>query len=257
MEKISIIIPAHNEEKRIGKTLEEYLKYFRILKKTKKIDFEIIVVLNACEDHTKKVVEMYKCKELIILDFKEGGKGFAIIEGFKDSLKRKNNLIGFVDGDMATSPDAFYDLIKNIGNYGGIIGSRYVKGSIVSPPPSFSRIISSRIFNIIIRVLFLLKYRDTQCGAKVFKKETIEIILPKIGITKWAFDVDLIYQIKKENINIREYPTCWSDKEYSKINLKRAGPSMFLAVIRLRIINSHFKKIVEVYNKYTKNKNKE
>ena len=105
MEKVSIIIPAHNEEKRIGRTLKEYISYF----KRKKLNFQIIVVLNACSDNTLKIVKKYK--ELEILNFKQGGKGFAIIEGFKKALKKKSNLIGFVDADMATPPVAFYDLI--------------------------------------------------------------------------------------------------------------------------------------------------
>jgi len=249
--KLSIVIPAYNEEKRIGKTLEEYLKYFKELKKSDNIDFEIVVVINCSTDKTEDIVKNFSKKnsELKYFVLKQKGKGIAIIEGFKDSLKRKNDLIGFVDADMATSPCAYYDLIKNIGNYDGIIGSRYIKGSVVSPKQSFKRIIASRIFNTLIRLLFFLKYNDTQCGAKIFKREAIEKNINLLIITRWAFDVDLLYNLGKNNFKIREYPTVWSDKEYSHVNFLVTGPKMALAIIRLRLINSKFKDFIRLYDK--------
>jgi len=245
--KVAIVIPAHNEEKRIGKTLEEYGNFFKNLKNQKILDFEIIIVINNTSDKTEIIVKKFceKNPEIKYLNFKQGGKGFAIIEGFKEALKDENNsLIGFVDADIATPPYAFYDLIKNIKNYGGIIASRYVKGAIVKPKQSIRRIIVSRIFNFLVRVLFFMPYKDTQCGAKIFKREVIEKVVDKIGITQWAFDVDLLYKIKKQKFRIKEHPTIWADKEYSKINFMKAGPRMALSIIRLRIVNSKFKDMI-------------
>ncbi len=253
MINISIVIPAHNEEKRIERTLQNYLSYFKDLKKKKILDFEIVVVLNACTDNTLKIAEKLRYKELKILNFKESGKGFAVIKGFKEALNNPTKeLIGFADADMATSPEAFYDLVENIGNYDVIIASRYVKGAIVSPKPTIKRIIASRIYNLLIRSIFLIPYKDTQCGAKIFKRDILEKIIPKIGMTKWAFDTDILYQIKKIKGKIKEYPTIWRDKEYSKINLRDAGPSMLLAIIRLRILNSPFKRMIKIYDIFPK-----
>jgi len=246
--KIIIIIPAHNEEKRIAKTLEEYGKFFSFGKKNLRV--EIVVVLNACKDDTLGIVKYAekKYKNIRHIEFEQCGKGFAIMQGFKEALKGKPDLIGFVDADNATTPEAYYQLIKNINGYDGIFGSRYLCGAIVNPPPTISRLISSRIFNFLIRAFLLMPYRDTQCGAKIFRSEVLKKTVHKLGITKWAFDIDLLYQIRKEGFKLKEYPTVWSDKEYSKINLSRAGPQMFLAVIRLRLLNSPFRHIVEIYN---------
>lgn len=249
---ISIIIPAYNEEKRIGKTLEEYGKFFENLKKQKILDSEIIIVINNTKDGTEEIVKSYskKYKNIRYLNFKQGGKGFAIIEGFKEALKNKNSgVIGFVDADLATSPEALYELIKNLGNYHGIIGSRYVKGAVVKPRQTMQRVIVSRIFNFLIRSLFLMPYRDTQCGAKIFKRQVLEKVINESIITKWAFDVDFLYLLRKHNFGIREFPTTWSDKEYSKINFLRAGPLMALSIIRLRIMNSPFKNFIKLYDK--------
>ena len=127
MEKLSIVIPAHNEGSRIARTLEDYLSYFSELKQMNVLDFEIVVVLNACKDNTCEIVRKFKNKELIILDFEQGGKGFAITEGFKDSLKRDADFIGFVDADCSTSPKAFHDLLRNINSADGVIANRWHK----------------------------------------------------------------------------------------------------------------------------------
>lgn len=249
MKKTSIIIPAHNEEKRIGNTLKEYLNFFHDLKKKKIHDFEIIVVLNACKDNTRKVVEEYKCKELLTLEFERGGKGFAVIEGFKNALKRDSELIGFVDADMATPPEAFYDLIKNIENSEGIIANRWDKRSIIKTRQTLLRRVMSRGFNHIVRGLFLMSFRDTQCGAKIFKKEAVEKTVEYVNITHWAFDINLLYLMKKNKFKIKEIPTIWEDKKESKLNVFLVPIKMFSASVRLRCIHSPFKFVVRAYNK--------
>jgi len=245
--KICIIIPAYNEEKRIGGTLEKYCKFFGEKKSKKALDFEILVVINNTYDRTEYIVKSHqkKCRELKYLNLKQGGKGFAVIQGFKEALKKGFDILGFVDADMATSPNAFYDLITNIKSYDGAIASRYISGARVYPKPTWQRIIASRIFNTLIRSLLFLPYKDTQCGAKIFKKDALKKCINNLTLSQWAFDVDMLYQLKKMGYKIKEVPTIWSDKKYSKVNLKKAGWSMFLAIIRLRILNSPLKKLVK------------
>lgn len=255
--KASIIVPAHNEEKRIGKMLAEYLAFFKNKKQEEKIDFQIIVVLNACKDRTREVVDKNKCKELKILEFEKGGKGFAVIEGFKEALKCDFNLIGFVDADLATKPEAFYDLIINIENYDAIIASRYIKGAVIKPKPSLLRVVSSRIYNAFLRAMLFMPYRDTQCGAKLFKRNSIEKILPNLTMSKWAFDVDILICLKNLGLKIKEYPTIWGDKAYSNVggtkNYLRTGFWMGCAIIRLRLLNSPFNRhFIKIYDKIMK-----
>jgi len=249
MKKVAIVIPAHNEEKRIGKTLESYLIYFKHLKFESFLDFEIIVVLNNCKDNTKEVVEQFICDELIVLEFERGGKGFAVIEGFKDALKRDNELIGFVDADNATPPNAFYGLIKHIDNYDGIIADRWDKRSKIDYARNFNRQLMSRVFNTLVRSLFFLNYRDSQCGAKLFKKELIEKIANKLGSSEWSFDVDLLFYAKKEKAKIKSIPTEWYDKKGSKINVKKTPFRMFFSIIRLRLVHSPFSFIARLHGK--------
>ncbi len=248
--KVGIVIPAYNEERRIEKTLKEYLAYFDKIERVKKIKYKLLVSVNATTDNTLNIVKKYvkKNKNLNYINLVEGGKGNAVIQGFKYFIKEKYDLIGFVDADLATKPEQFNELIKSINGYDGIIADRYIKGSIVNPKPTIARKTASRIFNMAIRSILLLPYRDTQCGAKLFKRAALEKVIPNLSLSQWAFDVDLIYSLRKLNFTVKELPTVWSDMQYSKINFMKSGPMMLLGVIRLRLINSPFKVFSRVYD---------
>lgn len=242
---LSIVIPAYNEEKRIGPTLTTYLEYFN----KKKISYEIIVVLNGCKDNTREVVGKFakKSKTLKLIDIKENiGKGGAVIEGFK---KAQGDLIGFIDADASTQPDSFDDLVKKIEDSDAIIASRWIKGSIVEPKQPFARRFASRGFNYFVRILFGLKLHDTQCGAKLFKHNAIKSVIPEMGITKWAFDVDLLFKLKRKGYKIKEITTVWKDKKGTQLKIGKTIPEMFFAVIRLRLIYSPFRFMVNLYDK--------
>ncbi|MCX5921898.1 MAG: glycosyltransferase [Candidatus Dependentiae bacterium] len=244
MSKISIIMPAYNEERRIGKTLEEYISFFDALKQQQLLDFEIVVVLNGCVDNTIKVVQSVQEKfgNCVIVDLKNAaGKGLAIRAGFLDALRRPNNFIGFVDADMATSPQAFFDLFRHIEFYDGIIASRYMKGAKIHPPrPKIKRWGSWLIYESLIKLLFGLSYHDYQCGAKLFKRHTIETVTPHMEMTKWAFDVEILYLCKKFGFKIREFPTEWYDKEGSKLRMS-SGFRMLASLVKLRLRHSIFR----------------
>lgn len=242
--ELSIIIPAYNEEKRISKTLELYLKYLK-----GKINFEVLVVINGCTDNTAGVVKSVAKfnKEIKYIDIgKVASKGAAVIEGFK---RTESGLIGFVDADLATKPDAFYDLVKNMGEFDAVIASRWMKGAKMDHRQPITRIIAGRAFNLLVNIFFNLKIKDTQCGAKLFKKDVITKILPNMGkTTGWAFDVNLLYAVKRNGFKIKEIPTEWNEPGGSHLKLKTIF-EMFLSVVRLRLIYSPLRFIVTAYNK--------
>lgn len=232
--ELSIIIPAYNEEQRLRKekTLENYAGFFY---KIFKNNFEIIVVLNGCKDNTLEVVQdaAKKFKQIKIEDIGSvGSKGAAIIEGFKLA---SGKLIGFVDADQATKADAFYDLVLKINDYDCIIASRRMKDSIVNPPRTLNRDFSSIGFNLLVKLLFGLNFNDSQCGAKLLKKNACKSILNDIIIKNWAFDVDLLYSLKKKNFRILEVATIWSEKSGTKLTWKTSY-EMFWSLVKLRFL---------------------
>ncbi len=232
--KISIIIPAHNEEKRIGRTLNTYSAYFKNKQDTMSVEF--VVVLNGCRDNTISVVHEIQKQDnnIIIIDMPQAGKGIAIKAGFANALTRHNDLIGFVDADMATEPRYFDDLITVMDGYDGVIASRYMKGARITPlrPPlkEWGRRI---VYQPLVWVLFGLRFDDYQCGAKIFKRQVIEKITFGLTVRQWAFDVELLYLCKKYGFRIKELPTVWHDQTDSKLTY-RSGSRMLTSLIALR-----------------------
>ncbi len=247
--KLSIIIPAYNEEKRISRTLDHYARYYGELEQQHELTTEIVVVLNGCKDNTLGVVQAMQQQHSMIriIDLKQAGKGLAITAGFKDVLTRSNDLIGFVDADMATSPDQFanlVDVLKKDSTYDGVIASRYMPGAKISPQrPFIKRWGSKLVYENMIRVLFGMNYYDYQCGAKLFRRTVIQAIAPQLTVTQWAFDVELLYLCKRNNFKILEIPTIWYDQTDSKLKIMRSGLRMLSALVRMRISHSRFGKM--------------
>ena len=148
----------------------------------------------------------------------------------------KGNLIGFVDSDKSTSPEEFYKLYLNIKDCDGIIASRRIKGASVIPKRSFSKRISSLGFSLVVKFLFRFGYEDTQCGAKLFKKNVAKYFVKNLKEVGWIFDIDLLNLCKKKKYLIKEFPILWVDDEGSHIgNLD--GIKSVLNVIRYKFIS--------------------
>ena len=234
--KIAIIIPAYNEEKRIGKTLDRYYAFFKA-KENEGIKISLIVVLNGCSDNTIDVVRQKQksISYLFSIDRVQAGKGLAIKAGFEKALEGDFDLIGFVDADMATLPQYFYQLITNLGEFDGIIASRYLKESVVVPArPAIKEWGRRFIYHPLIWLLFQLRFSDYQCGAKLFKREVIQHVTPFLTVKQWAFDVELLYLCKKFGYEIKEIPTTWYDQTGSKLTIGSGGLPMLSHLFKVR-----------------------
>ena len=237
-----ILIPAYNEERRIEPMLREYARYFQANYDGR---FQFVVVLNGCTDDTLGVVRRVAADFPMVrpLEFREAiGKGGALIEGLK--LAALGDLIGYVDADGATAPPAFLDLVRHIGAADCVIGSRWLPGAVIHQSQTGNRQFASRVFHFIVQLLFWLNIRDTQCGAKVMKREVIEKIHSALRIADMAFDINLLVSIRRAGFKILEVPTEWTDKAGSKVALGRSSFTMFLSVVRIRLIYSPFYKML-------------
>lgn len=233
---VLLLIPAYNEERRIAPVLRDYATFFRAHYPGK---FALVVVLNGCTDGTLEVVEeaSNEFPEIRALNFPAAiGKGGALIEGLK--LWPEADLIGYVDADGATAPEAFLDLVKQCDRADCVIGSRWLPGAILHQSQSGKRQFASRIFHMIVQGLFWMNLRDTQCGAKVMRRAAVEKIHPALRIADMAFDINLLYALKRAGCPVLEAPTEWTDQIGSKVVLGRTSLVMFLSVIRLRLVYS-------------------
>jgi len=164
------------------------------------------------------------------------GKGGALIEGLK--LAPLADIIGYVDADGATPPQAFLDLVKRIDEADCVIASRWLPGAVLHQEQTSKRQFASRCFHFIVQTLFQMNIKDTQCGAKVIRRAAVEKVHSWLRIADMAFDINLLYSLKKEGFTILEIPTEWTDQVGSKVMLGRTSLVMLLSVIRLRLIYS-------------------
>ncbi len=245
--KLSIVIPACNEEARIGAMLDAYLPYFaNHYGKT----VEFLVVVNGTTDQTADVVESYiprypglRC----IVEPGRIGKGGAVMKGFAAAT---GDSIGYVDADGATPPEAFDDLVTHAADAPVVIASRWCRGAVVHPRQPLTRRVISRVFNLLTRGLLGLRLSDTQCGAKVLRRDVVGHLLAAGGVvTQWAFDVDLLLQARHGGFAIIELPTVWHDVRGSKIVVTESSVEMLAALIRLRLYYSPFRWVVDLYNR--------
>jgi glycosyltransferase involved in cell wall biosynthesis len=235
-----LLVPAYNEEDRIGPVLREFAEYFQNNYAGK---FHMVVVLNGCRDNTIGVVESVAAKYPVIsaLNFAEPlHKGGALIEGLK--LAPLADLIGYVDADGATGPEAFHQLVQLRDRADCIIGSRWLPGALLHQSQTRMRKIFSRAFHLIVQSLLWLNIKDTQCPAKLMHRRVVEKIHDGLMTADLAFDVNLLYSIKRAGFTILEVPIEWTDKAGSKVTqtLLRSSLVMFLSVLRLRLVYSPF-----------------
>jgi glycosyltransferase involved in cell wall biosynthesis len=236
-----LLIPAYNEEDRIEPVLREFA---RCLRERYEGRFQIVVVLNGCRDNTLEVVQRVAMEhpEIRFLDFPAAiGKGGALIEGLK--LAPTADLVGYVDADGATGPDAFLKLVHLAVQAECVIGSRWLPGSVLHQSQPRLRRFASRVFHIIVQLLFRMSLQDTQCPAKVMHRTAVEKVHAGLNIADLAFDVNLLYVLKRAGFRILEVPIEWTDKMGSQVtrSLFRSSLVMFLSVVRLRLIYSPFR----------------
>ncbi len=233
-----LLIPAYNEERRIEPVLRDYARYFKANYPGK---FQLVVVLNGCTDDTIGVVRRVGVEypSVTALEFPEPiGKGGALIEGLK--LAPLADIIGYVDADGATPPRAFHDLARRIDEADCVIGSRWLPGAVLHVEQTGRRQFASRVFHLIVQALFWMNIRDTQCGAKVMRREAVEKVHSSLCIADMAFDINLLYSLHRAGYRILEVPTEWTDKIGTKVTLASTSLVMFLSVVRIWLIYSPF-----------------
>ena len=227
--KLSIVIPAYNEEQRIKETLEQLIGYF----KRQKILYEILVMMDGCTDNTAKIVKSFKRKH--IKGFSEPirlGKGMALLKGISLS---KGEYVAYVDADGSTPPDQLLKLMEELprSNYSAVIGSRWMKGSVMLKKQPLRRRIASRGFNLLVRNILGLPYKDTQCPAKVFRGDVIRSIATYLDVSDYCIDIAILNEMKKRDCIVEEIPIVWQDRPLSKVKVRKMAPRAFITILKM------------------------
>lgn len=235
---VLLLIPACNEQNRIGPTLRAYAAHFG---KHYAGRWEIVVVVNGCRDNTLGVVEevareVPNIRWIVIPD--RVGKGGALIEGLK--LASQAELIGYADADGATEAESLLRLAGMCRQYDCAVGSRRMTGSVIHLSQPSHRQFASKVFHLIVEGLFGMGIRDTQCGAKFLRRDIVLKIHDQLLIADMAFDVNLLYAVRRAGGTLVEVPVDWTDHLGSTVRYFRTSLVMFLSVVRLRLFHSPF-----------------
>lgn len=232
--EMRIIIPAHNEADRLSETVTNLWSHFGPRA-------TLLVVANGCSDDTagvaRSLARRYPTVELLEIRH-QIGKGGAVRAGL---TLGSEPYVAFIDADGSTTADQLDVLYQACveRKLSGAIGSRWLPGSRIARKQPFQRRLASRAFNRITRLVFGLKFTDTQCGAKVFERAAIDSVLHKLEIANFAFDVDVLLALQKLGKPVAEIAISWENVvEYSKVRLIRSGPTMLWALLRLSIRES-------------------
>src|SRR3989338_2044944 len=215
---LSVIIPAYNEEKRIGSTLKSIDEYLG----RQSYDYEILVVSDGSHDNTVSLVRGFEqsIRGLRLIDSKENhGKGYVVKQGM---LEAKGELRLFTDADNSTSIDHLDIFIPHISHgYSIIIGSIGISGHKVASgsEPAWRRVLG-KLGNLFIQIMAVPGVQDTQRGFKLFTADAVSKIFPKLTITRWGFDIEVLALARKFGYKIKELPVDWKNDPNSKVCLK-------------------------------------
>ena len=226
-EGLSLIVPAHNAEKVIEKSIREYHLAFS----EKFNPLEIILVCNACTDRTYEKAFLLKEKfPLVVLNTPKRGKGNAVALGFRYA---KHSIIGFLDADNPYNLNEVMKMISHLDFFDMVIVTKFKRAL------KYQTSVTRRFFSIagalVFRILFGFSFKDTQAGAKFMKRDLLEKFKKEFMCTGFEFDMELLYEASKENAKIKEYYILPNEADFSTVKL-RILPGLVYRLVKMRIL---------------------
>lgn len=231
---ISIVLPAHNEEKNLKQNLEKVFNFCK--NNLTEHQWQVIVADNASVDQTKEII-LLKQKKYSNLEYfylPKAGKGRAVIKAWQ---KYPAQIQVMMDADLSADLKCLPALINPILSQQAdiVIGSRYLPGSQLKRP--LFRSIISKIYNLLFRLLFWIKIKDLQCGFKAINGEKGKNILNLVQDHKFFFDTELIVLSNYLGLKIKEIPITWSEDKgrISKVKIFETGFYFIYQIIKLKL----------------------
>ena len=230
--KLDIVIPVLNEEKNLSDCVEEVINYCNLYLSS--WDFGVVIADNGSTDRTgeigKCLVQMYSAVSYIRLE--QRGRGRALKQAWS---KSDADVVSYMDVHLSTDLGSLSKPVEHVStNRCDIcVGSRLLPDSKVRNR-SLRRSFISRSYSFIFRVLFLVSFRDAQCGFKVILKSSLDKVLPHVKDSGWFFDTELLILSEKSRYKICEIPVIWTDDPDSKVNVIETAWKDIKGLLRLR-----------------------
>ncbi|MBM3308862.1 MAG: glycosyltransferase [Candidatus Altiarchaeales archaeon] len=226
--KVSVVTPVNNEEK----ILEENVRIISKYLDDNGIDFEHILVENGSTDNTLEIARKISARDSRIKVFQIPYRslGMGLRTGFQNA---RGDFVVWYPIDMAIKIDYIKDSLRDIKDYDAVIASKDHPKTRLKRP--FLRKLSSKIYNLLIRILFGIPFSDTQC-VKTFRREPLQKILPEVKTNDINFEVELLYRAQKRGLKMIEYPVEIHDTRKSKVRpLDFIKTALKLFLLRLRV----------------------
>lgn len=232
--EVSIIIPAYEEEERLGSSLEKIIAYIREAAP----NTEIILVDDGSKDATAASAENYFSEvpdiAAKVIRYEENrGKGFAVKTGL---LAARADIALFSDADLSSPIEEMPKLIDPIrsGDYDVTFGSRALDRSLIGTHQPWRREQGGKLVNLMIRTLSGLNFADTQCGFKAFNMTKYQPLLDLMTVDRFGFDVEFLYVANYHGLRLKEMPVRWNNVEGSKVSAIRDTRRMFHELLQIR-----------------------
>jgi dolichyl-phosphate beta-glucosyltransferase len=229
---LSIIVPAYNEENRLPKTLDAILAYLR----ASPLRGEILVVDDGSSDGTTALVHAYMEKNphlRLVSNGTNRGKGFSVRHGM---LEAGGEIALFTDADLSTPIEEAGKLLRPLwdNGYDAAIGSRAVDRSLIEVHQSALREQAGIMFNRMVRWITGIRFSDTQCGFKAFRRKRCLIIFEQQRIERFGFDPEILFLAKRHGLRVAEVPVRWSHDEGTKVSVLADGMRMLVELLVIR-----------------------
>jgi len=228
--ELSIIIPAFNEEKRLRRALERIRDYITV----KGFDAEMIVVDDGSSDGTAKLVEEWRARVpnlRLVSNGRNRGKGYSVRHGV---LEARGRIALFTDADLSAPIEEADKLLAALNHADVAIGSRALDRSLISVHQSRVRELAGIMFNLIVRLMTGVNFRDTQCGFKAFIRQPAKIVFEQQRVEGFGFDPEILFLAKRHGLRAVEIPVRWAHDPATKVNVIRDSLRMFRDLVRIR-----------------------
>lgn len=215
--KLSVVIPAYNEERRIGPTLLDIDRYLS----QQPYVSEVLVVIDGAKDNTASVVKKYEemIDNLRVINNPENhGKGYVVRQGL---LEANGQYRLFMDADNSTTINQIEKFMPSFDEgYDVVIGSRDLKGSKISKHQAKWKEFLGNAGNLLIQMVGgLWGMPDTQCGFKLLSANAADKVCRIMKIDRWGFDIEMLVLAKKMGFKIQQVPVEWKNDEESKVSV--------------------------------------
>jgi dolichyl-phosphate beta-glucosyltransferase len=229
---VSVVVPAFNEESRLGRCVDVLLDYFR----AREIRFEIILVDDGSRDSTLNLMRGYAAANDVVKVASlpsNRGKGRATAVGVAET---RGAVVLTTDADLSTPIDEFERLLAELTAGAQIaIASRADAGSVITISQPLYRVMMGRVFNRIVQLLLLPGIKDTQCGFKLYQGPVARRLFASTRIDGFAFDVEVLVLARRLNYRIAQVPVRWENSPDSRVSPARHSLQMLRDLLLLRL----------------------